>query len=64
MDGNGCVNECLCDAILEEHLPSFLTVAHHHTGQERTTKRRRHVWLVEGFALCFRSVHGWMGMDV
>ena len=29
-----------------------------------TTKRRHHVWWVEDFALCFRSVHGWMGMDV
>ena len=36
------VNVCLYDAILlrrpwtveKEHLPSFLTVAHHHTGQE------------------------------
>ena len=32
--------------------------------RKRTTKRRRHVWWVEGFALCFRSVHGWMGMHV
>ena len=32
--------------------------------RKRTTKRRRHVWLVVGFALCFRSMHGWMGMDV
>ena len=32
--------------------------------RKRTTKRRRHVWWVEGFALCFRSVHGWMGTDV
>ena len=48
----------------EEHLPSFLTVDRHHTGQERTTKRRCHVWWVESFALCFSSVHGWMGMAV
>ena len=32
--------------------------------RKRTTKRRRHVWWVEGFALCLRSVHGWLGMDV
>ena len=32
--------------------------------RKRTTKRRRHVWWVVGFALCFRSVHGWMGIDV
>ena len=29
-----------------------------------TSARKRHVWWVEGFALCFRSVHGWMGMHV
>ena len=45
----------------EEHLLSFLTVAHHHIGQERTTKGRRHVWWVEGFALWFSSVHGLCG---
>ena len=33
-------------------------------NRKRTTKRRPHVWWVEGFALCFRSVHGGMGMDV
>ena len=32
--------------------------------RKRTTKLRRHVWWVEGFALCLRSVHDWMGMDV
>ena len=42
----------------------LLTVAHHHIGQERTTKRRCQVWWVEGFALYFSSVHGWMGMAV
>ena len=31
---------------------------------ERTTKRRRHVLWVEGFAPCFSSVHGRMGMNV
>ena len=29
---------------VEEHLPSFLTAAHHHIVQERTAKRRCHVW--------------------
>ena len=33
-------------------------------GRNRTTKWRRHVSWVEGFALCFRSVHGWVGMHV
>ena len=32
--------------------------------RKRTSKRRHHVWSVERFALCFRSVHGWMGMHV
>ena len=32
--------------------------------RKRTTKRRRHVWWVESFGLCFRSVHGWTGMNV
>ena len=32
--------------------------------RKRTRKGRHHVWWVEGFALCFSSVHGWMGMDV
>ena len=38
--------------------------------RKRTTKRRRHFWWVERFAIVFclflflRSVHGWMGMDV
>ena len=36
----------------EGHLPNFPTVAQHHIGQERTTKRKRHVWWVEGFAFC------------
>ena len=38
-----------------------------HWNRERTTKRRRHVWSVERFALSFsflRSVHGCMGMHV
>ena len=48
----------------EEYLRSFLTVAHHYIGQERTAKWRRYVWWVEGFAVCFSSVHGRMGMDV
>ena len=50
--------------IPEGHLPSFPTVAQRHTRQKRTTERRRHVWWVEGFPLCFSSVHGWMGMVV
>ena len=33
-------------------------------NRKRTTKWRRHVWCVEGFALCVRSVHGSMGRDV
>ena len=32
--------------------------------RKRTTKRRRYVWWVVGFALCFRSEHGWTGTDV
>ena len=32
--------------------------------RKRTRKGRHDVWWVEGFALCFSSVHGWMGMDV
>ena len=33
--------------------------------RKRTTKRRRHVWWVEGLVfVCFRSVHGWVGMNV
>ena len=32
--------------------------------RKRTTKRRRNLRCVEGFAVCFRSVHRWMGMDV
>ena len=51
-----------------KHVPSFLAVAHYQFGQKRTTQRKRHVRWVEGFPvclfLCFRSVHGWMGMDV
>ena len=37
-----------------------------HWNRERTTKRRRHVWSVERFALSFSflSVHGCMGMHV
>ena len=59
------LGEKASDVVIPDgHLPSFPTVAQRHTGQKRTTERRRHVWWVEGFALCFSSVHGWMGMDV
>ena len=59
------LGEKASDVVIPDgHLPSFPTVAQRHTGQKRTTERRRHVWWVEGFALCFSSVHGWMGIDV
>ena len=50
-------------------VPIFLGVALHHTGQEKTTKRKHHVWWVEHFAFLFslfffRRVHGCVGMDV
>jgi len=32
--------------------------------RKKTTKRSRYVWWVEDLVLCFRSVHGWIGMDV
>ena len=32
--------------------------------RKTTTKRTRHVWWVEGFSVCFRSLSGCMGMDV
>jgi len=47
-------------SICQTSWPSLTTTL----DRKRTTKRRHHVWWVEGFALCFRSVHGWMGMDV
>ena len=47
-------------SICEAFWPSPTTTL----DRKRTTKRRRHVWWVESFGLCFRSVHGWIGMKV
>ena len=50
----------------EEHLRSFLAVAHHHIGQEGD-KVNEGIMFGEFRVLhlvCFRSVDGWMGMDV
>ena len=50
-----------------EYLPSFLAVAHYHFGQEEDNSAKASCLVSWGFScllVCFRSVHGWMGLDV
>ena len=49
-----------------KHLPSFLAVAHHDTGQDGGQVNDGVMFgeLRVLLLVCFRSVHGWMGMDV
>ena len=58
--GRGAVVRSMCQASWRSPTTTL--------DRKRTTQRKRHVWWVEGFPvclfLCFRSVHGWMGMDV
>ena len=49
----------------EEHLPSSWSSPTTTLDRKRTTKRRRHIRWVEALVfVCFRSVHGWVGMNV
>ena len=54
------------EASHEEQVPNFLAVAHHHSGQDGDKWTKASCLVSWGFLLlvCFRSVHGWMGMDV
>ena len=51
------VNVCLCDAILlrsaEEHLPSFLAVAHYHIGPEQDNWTKQSCLVSWGFCSLF-----------
>ena len=49
-----------------KNLPSFLAVAHHDTGQDGGQVNDGVMFgeLRVLLLVCFRSVHGWMGMDV
>ena len=53
-----CPSRWVLKSICQAFWPSPTTTL----DRKRTTNRRRHVWWVEFFALCyFRSVHGWIG---
>ena len=48
--------------ISEEHLPSFLAVAHYDTGQVNEGVMFGELKVL--LFVCFSSEHVWMGMDV